>query len=98
MEEKKGFFARLKEGLFRSRSGFVNSVGWEPLEIDADPEILERIPEDRRAGLLQALAQDPRPRYQNDTQRVYGFAFAGKEIRFRVEENTLILIDITDKI
>ena len=79
-------------------SGFVEMVGWEPLEVKADEELLGKIPEEKRGGLLQALAQDPRPRYQDDPERVYGFEFAGMEIKFKVCENTLILTDILDKI
>ena len=51
--------------------------------------LLERIPADKRSGLLAALAQDPRPRYQEDPDRVYGMAFAGFDIRFRVENGVL---------
>ena len=86
------------ESIADARSGFVEEVGWEPLDVKADQALLEKIPQDRRAGLLQALAQDPRPRYQDDPERVYGFGFAGKEIRFKVSGNTLILTEIVDKI
>lgn len=40
------------------------------------------------------LAQDPRPRYQEDPQRVYGFGFAGLEVRFRVEDGRAIVEEI----
>ena len=86
------------ESIGDARSGFVERVGWEPLEVRAEQTLLEKIPVDMRKGLLQALAQDPRPRYQDDPERVYGFGFAGKEIRFKVQEKALILVDILDKI
>ncbi|MBO7159893.1 MAG: tRNA (N6-threonylcarbamoyladenosine(37)-N6)-methyltransferase TrmO, partial [Paludibacteraceae bacterium] len=40
------------------------------------------------------LSHDPRPSYQKDPGRVYGMSFAGKNIRFRVEENTLIVLEV----
>jgi hypothetical protein len=35
------------------------------------------------------LANDPRPSYQQDPERVYGMAFAGLEVRFSVEDGIL---------
>lgn len=43
--------------------------------------------------LEEILAQDPRPSYQNEPERVYGMAYAGREIKFRVEDGTLIVVD-----
>ena len=47
------------------------------------------VPEQSREALLGVLANDPRPSYQNDPERVYGMAFAGMEVRFSVEGDTL---------
>ena len=58
------------------------------------PELLARIPEAHREALRGVLAQDPRPRYQNDPNRVYGFPFAGMEVRFTVEGKILRVRDI----
>ena len=40
------------------------------------------------------LALDPRPAYQQDPERIYGFPFAGLEIKFRVEEETLYVCEV----
>ena len=50
---------------------------------------------DKRAALLGVLAQDPRPSYQHDPDRVYGMAFGGLEVRFTVEEPVLHVREIT---
>ena len=47
------------------------------------------MPDEKRAALLGVLAQDPRPSYQADPERVYGMAFAGLEIRFQVDGDVL---------
>ncbi len=65
------------------------------LEVDIPAELLERVPEERRAALRGVLAQDPRPSYQRDPKRVYGFGFAGLEVRFTVEGSLLRVQDIT---
>ena len=55
---------------------------------------LEQVPREKREALVGVLAQDPRPQYQNDPQRVYGMGFGGLEVRFRVEDSRLIVVEI----
>lgn len=64
------------------------------LKVDFPEEMLSRLPENKREALISVLAQDPRPSYQDDPKRVYGFGFAGSEVRFRVEGDTLVVTDI----
>ena len=72
-----------------ARGGFVDQVARRRLEVDCPPDLLERAPEEKRAALLGVLAEDPRPAYQGDPDRVYGMAFAGLEVRFTVEGSAL---------
>ena len=55
------------------------------LAVDFPPELLAQVAPELRAGLCDVLAADPRPRYQNDPERVYGFRFSCWEIRFFVD-------------
>ena len=64
------------------------------LRVSADPEMLEIIPESKREALKEVLACDPRPRYQKDPERIYGMKFAGHDIKFRVREQTLEVVQI----
>ena len=64
------------------------------LTVNCPEELLARLPEGKRAAALGVLANDPRPHYQSDPERIYGLAFAGYELRFRVEGETLTVIDI----
>lgn len=77
-----------------ARGGFASAPAGESLAVEFPPELLERVPENRREALRAVLALDPRPRYQDDPQRVYGFGFAGMEVRFSVEGETLRVIEI----
>lgn len=61
----------------------------ETLPVVCAPELLAPLPEEKRAALLGVLAQDPRPRYQHDEQRVYGLDFAGWNVRFSVRGGEL---------
>ena len=74
--------------------GFAAVPAGETLDVIIPPALLERVPESRREALRGVLAQDPRPHYQNDPSRIYGFTFAGMEIHFSVNETELTVRDI----
>ena len=65
------------------------------LDVDCSEELLDKIPQEKRTGLLQALADDPRPSYQDDG-RIYGMRFAEFEIKFKVLGNTLKVLSISN--
>ena len=60
-------------------------------------ELLDKLPEERRQTLLNVLAQDPRPGYQHEPGRVYGFPFAGFEVKFTVEGDLLTVLQIESR-
>ena len=72
-----------------SRGGFVDAVERRRLAVECPPELLGRLPPEQRQALIGVLAQDPRPSYQDDPDRVYGMDFAGYNVRFTVAEETL---------
>ena len=72
-------------------SGFADRVTERRLRVEGTQR-LEAFPQEKREALLRVLASDPRPTYQEDPARVYGFGFAGWEIRFCVEGETLTVL------
>ena len=74
--------------------GFAGTPPAGKLAVHIPPHLMERVPEDRREALAGVLAQDPRPSYQDDPRRVYGFGFAGLEVRFTVEDGALTVVDV----
>ncbi|MCI9671737.1 MAG: tRNA (N6-threonylcarbamoyladenosine(37)-N6)-methyltransferase TrmO [Lawsonibacter sp.] len=74
--------------------GFAAQPKGADLTVDCPPALLDRVPEDKRAALLAVLAQDPRPQYQDDPERVYGMAFAGLEVKFQVAGEQLTVTEI----
>ena len=76
--------------------GFAAVPAGEALAVECPAELWERVPADRREALRAVLALDPRPRYQEDPERVYGFGFAGLEVRFSVEDGVLRVREILE--
>lgn len=74
--------------------GFAPQPALAPLTVEISPALLERVPPERREALEAVLAQDPRPRYQADPERIYGFTFAGLEVRFTVEGEWLTVREV----
>lgn len=77
-----------------AKGGFAPDSG-PTLKVSFAPEAAERVPENKRAALEAVLANDPRPRYQKDPERVYGIEFAGLEIKFSVRENELFVLSVS---
>ena len=73
---------------------FAESRNAEPLEVVFPEALLSKIPEEKRAGLFQTLRQNPRPGYQHDPTRRYGFNFAGFDVRFTISGDTLTVVEI----
>jgi len=77
-----------------ARSGFVDSRKWDRLEVVIPDEVNRRLLSDGLTPhqidvLKEVLAQDPRPHYQKNPDKVYGMPYEGKDIHFSVNENVL---------
>ena len=77
-----------------ARCGFASGRWERRVEVSFPSALLERLPEDKRAACIGVLEQDPRPAYQHDPERVYGLAFAGRDIKFRVDGGVLTVVDV----
>lgn len=75
------------------RSGFVDDNPIKRLQV-VMPEDMVNLLGDKRAEMLRkTLELDPRPHYQHDSSRVYGMPFDGHDIKFKVDGNTLTVVD-----
>ena len=77
-----------------ARSGFVDEHRWEPLPVVVPERLRRQLSSSDVAALEEVLAQDPRPRYHHDPARVYGMPFGGCDVRFRVHDGIVEVVDI----
>lgn len=75
--------------------GFADEVKDNRIKVDFPQDMMEQVPFDHRAALTELLSQDPRPSYQNDPNRAYGFIYAGMEIKFSVDGGLLTVKEVT---
>lgn len=72
--------------------GFADGVFKQKLQVEFAVDIAEKLPDDILNPLSEILAEDPRPHYQDDPDRIYGFNFLAYEIRFRVSGCKLTVV------
>lgn len=72
-------------------SGFAPDSG-ERLTVTFEDGAKEKLLQSKREAIIEILANDPRPRYHNDPERVYTMEFAGMEIKFRVSGKILTVL------
>ena len=77
-----------------ARGGFTDETRQQrELSVVVPDSVAARFSADKLAALRAVLAHDPRPHYHDDPERVYGFEFAGRELHFRVDGDTLTLLE-----
>ncbi len=75
--------------------GFAEEVFGAKLTVDFAAELLEKLPESKREAAVKLLADDPRPAVRaKDSERIFGFGFAGFEIKFKVSEGILTIVSV----
>ncbi len=74
--------------------GFTDSAYDFLLTVNFPPELLSKIPANKQEAVVAVLSHDPRPSYQEDSDRMYGLNFAGYDIRFKVKDSILTVHEV----
>lgn len=74
--------------------GFADDVKDYSLNVVIPADIASTLDNNFKTTITQILSNDPRPSYHNDPERVYGFPYEGYEIKFKVNENILTVVEI----
>ncbi|MDO4743150.1 MAG: tRNA (N6-threonylcarbamoyladenosine(37)-N6)-methyltransferase TrmO [bacterium] len=72
--------------------GFSDEVRDYSLQVEIDDEYKKFFPGEMLGALLDILRNDPRPAYQNNSDRVYGFKFGRYEIKFNVGSDRVLRV------
>ena len=73
--------------------GFADTVLRNKIHVK-ESDVLNKLSPEKRTALIEILEQDPRPAYQNNPERIYGFSFADSEIKFKVAGDELEVVSI----
>lgn len=74
--------------------GFTDELHLHPLRVELPDIWKEKIPPEQLDGLIGVLEHDPRPSYQDDPERIYGFQFGAMEIKFTVKDQCLTVCGV----
>ena len=74
--------------------GFASAHLGDTLTVEFPEECLALVPQEKRAALIEALRQDPRPAYLVEPDMPFGFAFAGLDVRFSVRDGVLTVFEV----
>ena len=76
--------------------GYTEETKGHHLDVTFPKELLLKLPEEKRESVLGCLAEDPRPSYQDDPERIYKMRFAGLDIHFTVKDGHLTVYDVKE--
>lgn len=81
--------------------GFAHEVMFNSLQVSI-PEKLRTMlrekhsfTEEKMEALTEILAENPVPAYQKNPDRIYGFKFAGVDIKFKIQNEVLTVLEIS---
>lgn len=74
--------------------GYTDGLQQTRLDVNFPTTLLSKLPSRLHSAVCSVLAQDPRPRYQHDPNRVYGMAFGGFDVRFSVDGRQLTVVEV----
>ena len=72
-----------------ARSGFVEQTEWKKLRVELSEQLQAELTEEQQQALIGVLELDPRPRVQDNSEKVYGMPVFGRDIHFTVSDDTL---------
>lgn len=78
-----------------ARGGFTDQHAWQRLKVEINEENAALFDAADLQVLKDLLSLDPRPHYHHDDQREYGMPFKGFDVRFKVSEGTLFVLEIS---
>ena len=76
--------------------GFVDNLNLKPLKVEIEEKLLNKIPLNKQTELIKVLENNPKPSYQTDPHRIYGFFFDKFEISFKTSDEVIYVTEIKE--
>lgn len=79
-----------------ARGGFAQEVNetTKPFRVELTESLVHDLTDVQLSALCEVLSHDPRPHYQHDDERLYTMEYAGHEVRFRVTDGVVFVVEI----
>lgn len=77
-----------------ARSGFVDTHALQRLQVVIPQPFAARFTSTQLEALRGVLSLDPRPHYHNDPDKLYGMSYAGRDVRFKVADGVLTVVEV----
>lgn len=81
-----------------AKGGFAFAAAGHSLDVIIPQELEKKLDNKTCEIIKKILAEDPRPSYQDDAQRVYGMSYGRWEISFKVEKSVVEVVDICESL
>ena len=75
------------------RSGFVDRHSIRRLDVVIPDSVASAFTESGVEALRKVLELDPRPQYHDDASKVYGMMYGGVDVRFKVADGVLTVLE-----
>ena len=82
------------DGILDAKGGFAYEVKDYSLKVSFLNDCEKELDDETKNAIRGALSQDPRPSYQNDSERIYGMEYKGLNVKFYVENSTVFVTEI----
>lgn len=82
------------DSISQAHSGFVDDVEFSHLDVVLPDQFRSAIGDEMADTLIGVLQNDPRPPVQATTDKTFGMPFAGYDVKFKVDGQTLTVIDL----
>ena len=74
--------------------GFTSQTKDYKIEVNFREDLMNILPAEKRQPAVKMLSLDPRPSYIDDETRIFGVEFAEHDIRFKVKDNILTVVEV----
>lgn len=75
------------------RNGYVDSIEWELLDVTFSEKAYQKYNEEKREEITRILEQNPRPHYQDNSEKEYKMQLGEEEIHFVIKGNVCLVLE-----